>query len=250
MVAERELRARADGAVHAWRRARLHRARRARAGARPHRLRNDWLDGAGTVNFRFDPSATTPGRSGVRPDRALQLAGRAPALPQHITPRSSSRSCGATSSPAAGRGHRGAARGSTRGDSQIRPWSRRSSATRLYTGPRMVKPPVVYNAGLLRASAAASTRRPGRGSRTWPGSASSARRTSPAGTTSAGSTPPPSAAAGPRQLRPPSLRATDKKSASLPRTPRARRRRARVCGSPTLRPRPAARSRFATHRPG
>ena len=39
MVAERELRPRADGAVHARRRQRLHRARRARAGARADRLR-------------------------------------------------------------------------------------------------------------------------------------------------------------------------------------------------------------------
>ena len=67
----------------------------------------------------------------------------------------------------------------------------------LYSGPRMVKSPVVYLAGLLRG---ARPRDRHRGldlaARTRPASSSSTRRTSPAGTTRAGSTRPPSARAG------------------------------------------------------
>ena len=48
----------------------------------------------------------------------------------------------------------------------------------LYNGPRMVKPPVVYNAGLLAESGAGSTRPPGRGSTRWQGNSSSTRPTS------------------------------------------------------------------------
>ena len=59
VVAERELRPRADGAVHARRRPRLHRARRPRAGARADRLR------------------ATTGDDGDRPDE-LPLRPRAP----------------------------------------------------------------------------------------------------------------------------------------------------------------------------
>ena len=81
-----------------------------------------------------------------------------------------------------------------------------------YTGPRMVKPPVVYNAGLLRRSAAAidttvvGVARPAR-----PASSSSTRRTSAAGTTRAGSTPPPGAPAGSSRARSSRTRSTGKR---------------------------------------
>ena len=67
----------------------------------------------------------------------------------------------------------------------------------LYTGPRMVKPPIVYiGRPAARARPAGRHVVVGAGSPTSPGSASSTRPTSPAGTTAAGSTPPRSAAAG------------------------------------------------------
>ena len=72
-----------------------------------------------------------------------------------------------------------------------------------YEGPRMVKPPAVYIAGLLRAHRPGDHRgATGAGSRTCRVRCCSTRRTWPAGTSRAGSTPPPSAAAGwPRTAR-------------------------------------------------
>ena len=69
----------------------------------------------------------------------------------------------------------------------------------VYDGPRMVKPPIVHVAGLLRRDRRRHHDRPtGPGSARSPASSSSTRRTSPAGTTRAGSTPRPTAAAGSR----------------------------------------------------
>ena len=103
----------------------------------------------------------------------------------------------------------------------------------LYTGPRMVKPPVVYIAGLLRGSAAASTPPPGSGRPRAPGSGCSTRRTWPAGTTPAGSTPTPSAAAGRSPTRP---------SGSSPWSRRRARSRRRSRVTPRRSSRPRSRS--------
>ena len=69
-------------------------------------------------------------------------------------------------------------------------------APQLYDGPRMVKPPTVLVAGMLRARGRAITDKPGAGSSRAPASASTTRRTWRAGTTSAGWTRTPRWAAG------------------------------------------------------
>ena len=202
VVAERELRPRADGALHARRGPRLHRARRARAGPRPDRLRQRLEARPRPRQLPLRRQAPRPGAEArLRQDGRLRLAGRRPALPPPpaSTPPSSSTSSGATSSR---RRPDAATRRSLeslyRKDFQIRPVVEAILLhPALHTGPRMVKPPAVYTAGLLRAL--------GRGvdTQAWvvaldgsPASGSSCRRTSPAGTTSAGSTRRPSAAAG------------------------------------------------------
>ena len=89
--------------------------------------------------------------------------------------------------------------------------SRRSSSTPTSTrGPRMVKPPVVHTAGLLRALGRGDRQRlAGSGSRRSPGSGSSTRRTWPAGTRRAGSTRRPTAGAGTRRPTPASRSAIE-----------------------------------------
>ena len=131
------------------------------------------------------------------------------------TPRSSSTSSGTTSSGRAGRRHAAVARGALLElTSRSAPSSRRSSATRPPHRARMVKPPAVYTAGLLRGPAADRHDLVGLASlRNWP---AALRRRRPAGTTSAGSTRRPSAAAGGGQLRDAAC-STDKQAASLPR---------------------------------
>ena len=158
-------------------------------------FRNDWDDGVGPNNFRFDAERPRPRRQAhLRQARPLRLARRLRALPRPPEPpvASSSPSCGATSS----RRRRRAARArALRAALPARALRRRPVVEAIlrhplfYHGPRMVKPPVVYIAGLLRAL--------GRGIDTdawvWladmPASSSSTRRTWPAGTTTAGSTP-------------------------------------------------------------
>ena len=217
-LAERELRARADGALHARRRPRLHRARRARAGSRADRL---------------------PQRLGRR-QRPDQLPLR-PRAPRHRA-RSGSSASGATSTGGTRAGsasstakHRSffvtQALGLLHPDRRRRPRrsARSSSSTsqrttpirpvveailrhpRLYTGPRMVKPPVVYIAGHAARDQARDRHRGLDVARaTRRASSSSIRRTSPAGTTTAGSTPPRSAPAGnARGPRAPPRRARD-----------------------------------------
>ena len=202
VVAERELRPRADGALHARRRPRLHRARRARAGPRPDRLRQRLEARPRQRQLPLRGQAPRPGTEArLRQDGRVRLAGRRPALPP--PPEASvllRRQALALLRPDDAR--RGDAarrsRASTARTSRSGPSSRRSSSTPpLHTGPRMVKPPAVYTAGLLRAL--------GRGvdTQAWawlsshvrPAALHAAERR-PAGTTSAGSTPRPSAAAG------------------------------------------------------
>ena len=115
---------------------------------------NDWKRGAGNVNFRFDRERHDAGTKRIFGKTgafdwqdAVRLCLRHPG-----TPRSSSTSSGTTSSrprrtPARG----GRSRRCTAGTSRSGRSSRRFSAIpRCYTGPRMVKPPAVYTAGLLR----------------------------------------------------------------------------------------------------
>ena len=155
---ERELRPGDDGAVHARRRPRLQPARRPRAGARADRLRPTigTTPGAGQLPLRPEP-ARRRGQDDLRPPRALELAGQLPALrqPSRRTRRSSSTSCGATSSARRSRPRQRARSSARTSTAASRPGrsSRRSSVTRCSTtGPRMVIPPVVFTAGLLRGS--------------------------------------------------------------------------------------------------
>ena len=112
---ERELRARADGAVHARRRPRLHRARRARAGARADRVPGRLGRRRRAAQLPLRPRAPRRGRqAGPRQAGPLRLARLLPAVPASTaaTRRSSSRSCGRTSSrsrPGARRGSRSSA---------------------------------------------------------------------------------------------------------------------------------------------
>ena len=117
---------------------------------------NDWRKGAGTVNFRFEARPARRGtQARVRQDGALRLAGRGPALPPAPEPPVLLRrqALELLRPGRARRRHPPLARSpSTSSDFQILPVVEailRHPA--LYTGPRMVKPPVVYTAGLLRA---------------------------------------------------------------------------------------------------
>ena len=81
--AERELRARAAGAVHARRRPRLHRARRARAGARAHRLARRLARGrraAPTSGFDRDAPRPRP-QADLRPPRRATTGATPPTSP-------------------------------------------------------------------------------------------------------------------------------------------------------------------------
>ena len=131
MVAERELCARADGAVHARRRPRLHGAGRARAGARADRLRQR-LEALEASTSASTASVTTRARSRSSASGAPST-GRTPsdsASRTRSTPRSSSTSSGTTSS----RSRRTRARRSLealyRRTSRSAPSSRRSSPPR------------------------------------------------------------------------------------------------------------------------
>ena len=118
-------------------------------------LDNDWRRGIGPHNFHFDKKRHDAGIKRIfGKARRLRLAGRGAALPRApaATRRSSSTSSGATSS----RRRRTARRAAL--DRPVPGRRRDPAAARgdppppgLHTGPRMVKPPVVYTAGLLRA---------------------------------------------------------------------------------------------------
>ena len=82
VVAERELRARADGAVHARCRTGLHRARRPRAGARAHRLRQRLEARRRQRQLPLRPRAPRRRQQAdLRQERHLRLAGRRQSLP-------------------------------------------------------------------------------------------------------------------------------------------------------------------------
>ena len=202
-LAERELRARADGAVHARRRPRrLHRARRARAGPGADRLPLHVEQQArpGPLPLRREAPRHRL-EAHLRQARPLRLARLVPPLrPSPEAPvvlrdqalgllrpgaaergRRVARSSGSTST-AATRSPRSSARScATPRSTPVRAWSSRRRST---------------SPACCAGSAAGSTPRPGPGCSSSPASSSSTRRTSPAGTTRAGSTRPPSAHAG------------------------------------------------------
>ena len=201
-LAERELRARADGAVHARRRPRLHRGRRARAGARADRLPQRLGRRRRAEQLPLRPRA--PRRAASR--SVFGKKGRFDwrdscelCLEHHEPPVVLRREAVVVLHPGpAGQARRGArcSACTCAGATRCARWWRRSCATpRFYEGPRMVKPPVVYLAGLLRGM------RPRRRHRVLDlavghdaPAAVRTRRTSPAGRTTAGSTPAPGAA--------------------------------------------------------
>ena len=128
---QRELRARADGAVHARRHRRLHRARRARGGPRA-----DGLQGPLARRPRRSPSPTTPSATTTAPSScsatAASSTGRTSCASSSAIARtrpSSSASCGTSSSPSRCRRRpAGAWRGSTCARTiASRPWCARSS---------------------------------------------------------------------------------------------------------------------------
>src|SRR5215204_6549761 len=81
VVAERELRPGADGAVHPRRRPRLHRARRPRAGPRADGLPQRLEGGHRPISLPLRPRTPRRRRQArLRPPRAVRLARRLPAL--------------------------------------------------------------------------------------------------------------------------------------------------------------------------
>ena len=154
--AERELRPRADGAVHARRGQRLHRARRPRAGARAHRL-----DEHVEARARARPTSASTRRGttratktvfGKRGDVRLARLGLALRPPPEAPAVLRRQAVELLRPRPAGCEDAGRPRASSTSDGfEVRPVLEailRHPA--LYTGPRMVKPPVVYIAGLLR----------------------------------------------------------------------------------------------------
>ena len=166
-------------------------------------FRNDWRSGVGDVNFRYDPTRHDPGlktifhRSGAFTWRdAVRLSVTHADHPRFFVRKLWSYFISGDPDPGTERAleHLYLASGH-----EVRPVvGAILKHPQLYDGGRLVKPPIVYTAGLLR--------RIGRPidttSWSWIGSMAgqqlSIRRTSRAGTTRAGSTPRPGADAGGR----------------------------------------------------
>ena len=149
--AERELRPRADGALHARRRPRrLQRGRRPRAGAGADRLARQSADG---FTLRTPSSHDAGPKTIFAHDRQLRLAGLVPALPRAPAARLVLRDAAVELLRPDRRPTTTTVDGlvSVYAGRQIRPVVEAIlKHPALHTGPRMVKPPVVYNAGLLR----------------------------------------------------------------------------------------------------
>ena len=116
---------------------------------------NDWKRGPGNVNFRFETRPPRPGAEAhLRQEGRLRLAGRRPALPPPpAAPVLLRRQALALLRPdRARRRTRRSLEALYRKDFQIRPVVEAILLhPALHAGPRMVKPPAVYTAGLLRA---------------------------------------------------------------------------------------------------
>ena len=156
--AERELRARADGALHA-RRGRGYTERDVREQARALTgWRNDWNDDKRPGQLPLRPaSATTPAprrssASAAHFDWQRLRAGSAVHHPKHAS-FFVAKLWSYFVPIAARRGDAARARDALRAQRLRDPPGRRGDppAPALYNGPRMVKPPAVYIAGLLRA---------------------------------------------------------------------------------------------------
>ena len=118
-------------------------------------FRYDWKRNDGPANFRYDASYHDTGVKTIFGARAVHVEGLVPALrqPSRRTRRSSCRSSGATSSRCRRTPRRSArcSSSTSRAGYEMRPVVEailRHPA--LFDGPRLVKPPVVYTAGLLR----------------------------------------------------------------------------------------------------
>ena len=170
--------------------------------------RADWREGAGMVDFRYDKTWHDRGvEARLRQARPLRLARRVPTsrLGHERTRRSSSRSCGATSS-------RSRRRPSTRARAgaalRARAPRRPPGARRDPAPPRALLRPAhgqaarrVRRRPAPRGAGRPSTPTHGRGCCRWRARRCSSRRTSPAGTTSGGSTRARGAGAGSRPTR-------------------------------------------------
>ena len=157
LESERELRARGDGAVHPRRGPRrVHRAGRAPARPCAHRVRLRLERRARDAQLPLRPHSARPRHEDrVRADGRLDAGSREwrCACTTRCTRPSSSRSCGATSSRP--RRRRATVRRSSTlyvsSGYQVRPVLEAILLhPDLHSGPRMVKPPVVLVAGLLR----------------------------------------------------------------------------------------------------
>ncbi len=155
-LAERELRPRDDGALHARRGQRLHRARRPRAGARADRLDGRLpKNGLGWVHFHFkrenhdDAMKVVFGKAGpFNWKTAVRLCIEHPKHPAYFVNKLWSYFIPV---PPGRRDGDAARELYVHSGYQIRPVV--TAILRhplLYEGPRMVKSPVVYTAGLLR----------------------------------------------------------------------------------------------------
>ena len=155
-VSERELRARDDGALHARRRPRLHRVGRPPAGARAHGLPERLAERRRQRELPLRPDAPRPGHQDDLPQaRRVHLEGRRASLGRPIPTTgffvrklwsyfvAGAPDAATAALPSSSSTSRAAAR-----------CGRSSTAIlkhpALYDGGRLVKPPVVYTAGLLR----------------------------------------------------------------------------------------------------
>ncbi len=189
--------------------------------------RADWEDDVGYVNFRFDPRLPRQGnQDDLRPVGQVRLA-RTPAgsaSSTKLTRRSWSESSGATSSRRPRiRPHRPPSRRMYRRNYEIKPLLKAIlKHPTFYEGPSMVKPPIVYIAGMLRARERGVDRDElGLDLGHCRASGPSARQTSRAGTRSAGSTRRAIAVAG---SPPPTSPATTSSTRASTRRTRRRKR--------------------------
>ena len=195
-VAQRELRARADGAVHARRRPRLHRGRRARAGARADRLPARLVGRRRAAQLPLRSGAARYwSQEGARDARAASTGGtRAGCACEHNSHPSffvEKLWSYFIPVPPGKKTRLALQRLYMREGYKVRPVLEAIlKHPSFYRGPRMVKPPVVYLGGNA-ARHAARRRHRGLGwlSEIDEPAALLSRRTSPAGRTSAGSTP-------------------------------------------------------------
>ena len=157
VVAERELRARADGALHARGEPRLHGRRRARAGACPHGLARRLGRRRRLRQLPLRPELARHRRQDASSGRAASTAGRTRAASASSNPMHASYFVGKLWSyfiptPPSASTKSALVRLYKHSDYRVRPVVEAIlKHPQLYTGPRMIKPPVVQVAGMHRA---------------------------------------------------------------------------------------------------